>query len=217
MIEPSGTPRSVGAQQVSPGQQTQRRTVRLTDPHALRAYSHPTRLALVSMLRLEGPFTATRAAELTGESVASCSYHLRMLAKYGLVEEAGGGHGREKPWRATAAYTAWPDYSDNPAVAEAAGALSASAAELYFERMTHAIETRHLLPAEWQAAEQFGDTALYLTADELVELGKGIEELLSQYEGRDDPAQRPRGARLVEILRIAYLHRDRPQALKEPS
>ena len=66
---------------------------RLSDPRALRAYAHPTRMELVGLLRREGPLTATRAAELTGESVASCSYHLRMLAKYDLVEKAEGGRG----------------------------------------------------------------------------------------------------------------------------
>src|SRR2546426_926461 len=77
-------------------------SVRLTDPRALRAYAHPTRIELVGLLRRQGPLTATQAAGLIGESVAGCSFHLRQLAKYGLVEEAGGGRGREKPWRATA-------------------------------------------------------------------------------------------------------------------
>src|SRR3954447_4453668 len=118
------------------------RTTRLTDPRALRAYAHPTRMTLVRLLRREGPLTATHAAELTGESVASCSYHLRQLAKYGLVEEDEGGQGREKPWRATAPTTNWPDSSDDPAVAAATDALSRSVAELFFERVVHWIENR---------------------------------------------------------------------------
>jgi hypothetical protein len=61
-------------------------------------------MALVALLRRDGPQTATQAARAIGESVASCSFHLRQLAKYGLVEEAGG-RGREKPWRATAMFT----------------------------------------------------------------------------------------------------------------
>ena len=80
------------------------RSVRLSDPRALRGYAHPTRMALVALLRRDGPQTATQAARAIGESVASCSFHLRQLAKYGLVEEAGG-RGREKPWRATAMFT----------------------------------------------------------------------------------------------------------------
>ena len=75
-------------------EQQARSVKRMTDPRALRALAHPLRLSLLGMLRTEGPLTATRAGELLGESSASCSFHLRQLAKYGLVEEAGGGRGR---------------------------------------------------------------------------------------------------------------------------
>jgi predicted ArsR family transcriptional regulator len=187
---------------------TNRDVIRLTDPRALRAYAHPTRMTLVGLLRLHGPFTATRAAELTGESVASCSYHLRMLAKYGLVEEAEGGHGREKPWRATARYTDWQEASGDPAAAEAGTALSTAIAEQYFARMTRAVETRHLLPPDGQRAERFGDDLLYVTPAELAELNDRISELVDAYGDRfDDPSRRPEGAEPVEILRIAF--RDR--------
>ncbi|HEY3481695.1 MAG TPA: helix-turn-helix domain-containing protein, partial [Streptomyces sp.] len=168
---------------------------------------------LVGLLRREGPFTATRAAELTGESVASCSYHLRILAKYGLVEEADpGGPGREKPWRATAEYTDWPNYSDDPAVAAAAEALTVAVAENHFHRMTRAIETRSALPREWQEAERFTDTTLYLTPEELVGLGERLDALIAEYTGRTaDPALRPADARRVSYLQVAYASPETPE------
>ncbi|MFH8710460.1 winged helix-turn-helix domain-containing protein [Streptomyces zaomyceticus] len=194
----------------------QPRSIRLTDPRALRAYAHPLRMTLVGLLRSSGPFTATRAAELTGESVASCSYHLRILAKYGLVEEALGGRGREKPWRATARYTEWPEYSEDAAVSTAADALSAAIAERYFERVTRAMENRHRLPKEWREAEQFGDSLLHLTPEELAGIGAGIDELLRPYEARaSDASLRPEGARPVIVLRIAYLDQETPESGKE--
>ncbi|MEX0170704.1 winged helix-turn-helix domain-containing protein [Streptomyces sp. LMG1-1-1.1] len=194
----------------------QPRSIRLTDPRALRAYAHPLRMSLVGLLRSSGPFTATRAAELTGESVASCSYHLRILAKYGLVEEAPGGRGREKPWQATARYTEWPDYSEDATIAEAADALSAAVAERYFERVTRAMENRHRLPREWREAEQFGDSLLHLTPEELIGLGERIDALLRPYEAREsDPSLRPEGARQVSILRVAYLDQDVPDSEEE--
>jgi predicted ArsR family transcriptional regulator len=181
--------------------------VHLSDPRALRAYAHPTRMALVGLLRVEGPFTATRAAELTGESVASCSYHLRILAKYGLVEEAEpGAAGREKPWRATAAYTDWPNYSQDPAVASAAEALSAAVAENQFHRMMRALERRHTLPPEWQQAERHSDAILYLTPEELVAIGERIDAVIAEYADRGlDPSLRPAGARRVAYLQVGYV------------
>lgn len=181
--------------------------VELTDPRALRAYAHPTRMTLAGLLRREGPFTATRAAELTGESVASCSYHLRILAKYGLVEEADpDGPGREKPWRATADFTNWPGYSEDPVVAEAADALTLAVAENHFHRLTKALEARHELPREWQEAEHFSDVTLYLTPEELNGLAARMDALLAEYTDRgSDPSLRPEGARRVPFLQIAYV------------
>ncbi|MFE1344259.1 winged helix-turn-helix domain-containing protein [Streptomyces sp. NPDC058757] len=184
-------------------------SVRLTDPRALRAYAHPLRMTLVGLLRRHGPFTATRAAELTGESVASCSYHLRILAKYGLVEEAPGGRGREKPWQATARYTEWPGYSEDPSVAQATDELNVAVAERYFGRFAQVVGNRTGVSKEWREAELFGDSLVYLTPGELTSLGERIDDLLRAYLGREeDPEVRPPGARPVSFLKIAYLDPD---------
>ena len=183
----------------------------LNDPQAIRAYAHRTRMELVGLLRTEGPLTATRAAELTGESVASCSYHLRMLAKYGVVEEVPGP-GRQKPWRATTQFTAIPRGAADPAVAAATTELRVFLAQQYFEEVIHAERNWDRLPKEWKEAKTFGDTLLYLTPAELVELGEGIERLLDRFYDRNTrPELRPDGAELVQVLRIAF-RKDRRSA-----
>src|ERR1700716_1235648 len=73
----------------------------LTDARTLRALAHPVRIALIEALGLGGAMTATEVGEQIGESPTTCSFHLRQLAKYGFVEEAGGGQGRARPWRLT--------------------------------------------------------------------------------------------------------------------
>src|SRR5919197_817830 len=78
-------------------------SLELRDPRALRAVAHPLRLQLIGLLRTEGPLTASQAGKLLGESAQSCWFHLRQLEKYGIVEEAGGGRGRERPWLAAQA------------------------------------------------------------------------------------------------------------------
>src|ERR1700742_1619616 len=82
-------------------QVTGRSIIRLDNATALRAYAHPVGMKLILELRTRGPLTATQAGRLLGESAGTCSFHLRQLAKYCLVEETGEGTGREKPWRAT--------------------------------------------------------------------------------------------------------------------
>src|SRR4051812_14179823 len=109
-----------------------RRAVRLTDPRALRAVAHPTRLSLVGLLRREGPLTASQAADRLGETPQRCTYHLNQLAKHGLVEEAGGGRGRERPWQATAGATVVPT-AKTPEGAIAVQLFETVVAERYFE------------------------------------------------------------------------------------
>src|SRR5262249_61369493 len=72
---------------------------KITDARAMRALAHPVRLALLEALVHAGTLTATQASELLGESPANCAFHLRTLAKYGYVVEAGGGRGRGRPGR----------------------------------------------------------------------------------------------------------------------
>ncbi len=182
------------------------RTVKqLTDPKALRALAHPIRLQLLGQLRVHGQLTATQAGELIGESSASCSFHLRQLAKYGLVEEAGGGHGRERPWRATTMFTSWPEVAEDPKVAAAADRLSGVIAEQYVSDLMRWLEVKPDEPEEWQQAAQFGDTFMYVTASELSELAERTRELADAYLDRQtDPALRPPGARLVSYVHIAH-------------
>ncbi len=182
-----------------------RTVTRLTDPRALRAYAHPVRMALVGLLRTVGPLTATRAAELLGESSGTCSFHLRQLARYGLVEEAGGGAGREKPWRATTTSTDWDAVPDTPEMAAAAGLLQTVIAEGYFGQLMRWLEASGEEPAEWQEAAMLGDRILWVTADELGELGRRVRELVDEYfERQVRPELRPAGARLVSWLNIAF-------------
>ena len=185
--------------------------IQLTDPRALRAYAHPVRLALIGLLRTVGPLTATRAGELLGESSGTCSFHLRQLAKYGIVEEAGGGTGREKPWRATAQMTNVPAGTDDQELAAAGGQLRSVLARQYFARLMRWLDLMPHEPQRWQEAAQFSDWSLYLTADELAALNASIRALLEGYLDRlTRPELRPPGARHVTYLQYAFPDDPRP-------
>jgi predicted ArsR family transcriptional regulator len=187
------------------------RVTRLTDPKALRAYAHPVRMTLVGLLRTRGPLTATQAARLTGESSGTCSFHFRQLAKYGLVEEAEGGTGRERPWRATTMYTGIEDDVDDPAAAAAGALVRSVLLDMYFERVTRWLDRRGEASAQWRDAAVLGDRFLYLTAGELTDLGLKIEELLDVYADRmERPEARPQDARQVSMMLFAFPEEETP-------
>src|SRR5215471_3448657 len=73
----------------------------ISDPKTIRALAHPLRLDLLQLLGSSGPATAAQCGRVLGVSQASCSFHLRQLAKYGFVEDVGPGRDRrERQWRA---------------------------------------------------------------------------------------------------------------------
>ena len=185
------------------------RGLELTDPRAMRAYAHPVRLALIGLLRTHGPMTATQAAARLGESSGTTSFHLRQLAKYGFCEEAGGGKGREKPWRATALFTSWNASFDDPETADAERHLDTVIIQLYVDQITRWLADRPDEPPEWQRAAGFGDIALPLTADELERLRRDAEALVRPYLPRlTGEAEAPAGARRVKLVHFEFPESD---------
>ena len=180
-------------------------TKRVTDVRTLRAIVHPLRIRLLSLLRLDGPATATELARRTGESSGATSYHLRQLERYGLVEEAEARGGRERPWRATALYTSWPSAPESEELAEASLVLDRFVLHRYAERLSEWIERRRAEPREWVEASAFGDSLLYLDRAELEALRDSLQALAEPYLDRiADPALRPPGARPVGFVQIAF-------------
>ena len=177
----------------------------LTDAREIRALAHPVRMALLEALAREGPLTATAAGELLGESPANMSFHLRTLAKYGFVEEAPGGAGRQRPWRRVPVQHLFLDDSDEATTAVAAQTLSRHFAARAYERRVEWEATRASYPAEWRDSSFVFDSLLYLTAEELDTVGREFLAILDRYAGRGpDRSERPEGALPVAV--VAHAH-----------
>jgi hypothetical protein len=170
-----------------------------TDPKALRALAHPLRWKLIDLIGSETTATATRCAEVLGESVASCSYHLGMLAKYGYIEEVPERVGREKPWRLTS-----PDQNLHPLGLDAEGELAAEAAmEVFLDHETERTKSRFrrggLEPKPWQPTVNGLTTCL--TEAEFVAVKQQLTDILEQYSARaGNASQRPEGGREVRLF-----------------
>jgi predicted ArsR family transcriptional regulator len=180
-------------------------TRKLSDPRAMRAMAHPTRLELMELLGREGQLTATRAGELMGLSPANCSFHLRQLAKYGLVEESGTGSGRNRPWRLVSRSREWSETGLDDEASDAGSALSLVVLEREMERLAGWFERQRGEPAEWRDASSAMAAIFYLTAEELRALSDSLTEVVAGHLGRaGDPSLRPAGARPVAFISAAY-------------
>lgn len=197
----------------------------VSDVRALRALASPIRRHLLNHLMAAGPQTASECAAVVGASPSNCSYHLRELARYGLVEradDARGGDGRDRPWRPVAT-----GLSYGPAPDADADAPGARIAELANRRLVHAqiddnaellhraVDARDALPPAWNRAELLSTFGLLVTADELVTLAARVDALLRPYIGltREDP---PAGAERVHVIFDAVRRPGMPEQRARP-
>jgi DNA-binding transcriptional ArsR family regulator len=173
----------------------------------MRALAHPVRVALLEALAHAGTLTATQASEVLGESPANCAFHLRTLARYGYVEETGGGRGRERPWRRVDIGFDLPSDQPDPQAAMAAAEVADFWIDMELGRARAELSRRASWPADWHRSSLLGMSTdvLYLTLDEARELGNEIRRACQRFDDRlDHPERRPPDAMPVELLKLAY-------------
>jgi DNA-binding transcriptional ArsR family regulator len=186
---------------------SRRREMRkVDDARTLRALAHPVRIALLEQLSLGGAMTATELGEQIAESATTCSFHLRQLAKYGLVEEAGGGKGRARPWRATWTGLHFSNTHDDPETEIAASSLKRLIRERQLSRLQTWLDTKATYPRAWRDAAESSEVAFFVTAEEFKQLNDEVLALLqSKFMDRlTDPTRRPPGAVPAEMLIFSY-------------
>jgi hypothetical protein len=176
----------------------------LTDAKAMRALAHPVRIGLLEILALR-TLTATQASELLGESPANCAFHLRTLARYGFVEEAGGGRGRERPWRSThKSFSVSSTELADPQARLAAEALGRVFEDRWLDRIRRVMSSG-AWPAGWERVPTSNRTLEYLTVEEAIQATLELRAVFERYaERRDRPELRPAGALPVEFVTFGY-------------
>ncbi len=141
----------------------------------------------------------------------------RRLAKYGLVEEAGGGRGRERPWRRTFTVMSWQTRRGDPQSSLAAEALD----QVWMDRLLS--RARRILTSKASWPEAFGEdlgawsSRLYVTPEEArelhAEITRAFERLVGadhRFDARRDPKLRPPDAVPVEFVLLGYPILDSP-------
>lgn len=177
--------------------------VTLDDPAVIDALSHPVRLDVLGYLMSAGPATASVCARAVGDSPSNCSYHLRMLAKHGLVEQDTSTDGRERPWRATITGFGVDTSPEDGADASAVAAMAGASLQLDHQLAREHLRTRDSLPPQWRDLDAHVRYGLRVTPAELRQIVDAIDAVVRPYIGatRDDA---PPDADLAHVALLAF-------------
>jgi DNA-binding transcriptional ArsR family regulator len=173
----------------------------ITDPQVMRAMAHPARIGIMEHLGSTGTaVTATEMAGQVGLSPSATSYHLRELAKYGLVEQAPSrGDARERVWRSTSASWSLEADESEPEGRAAEQALVDAYLSRGFARLHDWFARQQDEPKEWREASVLSWQILLLTADELRTVDEAVRGVLEPYQRRNRIGDAPPGARTVAV------------------
>jgi DNA-binding transcriptional ArsR family regulator len=179
----------------------------LDDPRAMRALAHPIRLEMLDYLGRVPDASATECSAHVDASPSACSYHLRTLARWGLVEPVPSADGRERRWRKVSQGLRWTPRGRPEAVA-ASAALRQTFIERDLAFLDAYVRAEPDLPVEWQDA-LYTQATLILTAQELDEIGTKLWEVLEPFFPQHRADHPPEGAREVNFAAFGVPRLDR--------
>ena len=170
---------------------------------SLKSLAHPLRVRIYDELSSYGPMTASGLAERLGESSGATSYHLRQLARAGLVrEDESRGKGRERWWERRPGSIAIPDARELPPGSSERLAVRFLEEEWYRTREQNVrefmAEGDTVFGPEWLDVATSDTINLRLTPDQLHALVTDIDLVLAKYIEAYKKTPTP-GSRPVQI------------------
>lgn len=155
------------------------------DPRTLRAIAHPVRNRILTELGATGPMRAADLARELGVPANQASFHLRQLAKYGLIEEDpdAGRDRRDRVWRLVSPDGVSINLGDlrrTPGGEAAADVFARNAAALGHA----AVDSIYYGEREDGIIRTVNDSAVRLTYEEAQELAGDLDELIRSWRER---------------------------------
>ncbi|MCX5009228.1 helix-turn-helix domain-containing protein [Streptomyces sp. NBC_00638] len=174
----------------------------LSDIGALKALAHPLRQQLFTRLQRHGSATSADLAAEFGEDRGATSYHLRQLARFGLIaEDTARSSGRRKYWRSVPQDVRLPHHPADPETAAAAEEVGRQWMASADRDLAAYLSGREAF-GEFAAAamHSFGGTTL--TAEELAQFGEEYIAFLSRW--CREPGQVSPGSRHISVVFHAF-------------
>jgi DNA-binding transcriptional ArsR family regulator len=174
---------------------------KISDPIVMRALAHPARLTILEELALGRAGTATEFAAVCGLTPSATSYHLRALARAGLVQEAPGrGDGRERVWQlvVTGGYEVETVPGSDAETVKAEQELVLVWLARSEARVRNWVARWPDESRQWYEAASLSETMIVATVDELRDLNRKVAALLQPY-ARSNRAEPPPESRMLAI------------------
>ena len=178
--------------------------VEISGLETLKALTHPRRQSILEYLDRNGPATSTTLGRALNLNTGATSYHLRELARYGLIKEAPeeGGDRRERWWKPTHADIRFARRSAQDD--QFRTALDSLGEQIM---RTHMREFREALQRQdnddpWADAFPFSNGSITVTLEELDQFFEKYLALLKSYQRAPD--QTPLEARKVNIRFLGF-------------
>jgi DNA-binding transcriptional ArsR family regulator len=168
------------------------------DAATLKALAHPLRVQILGVLQLRDRASVTSLASELGETTGAISYHLRQLARHGLVEEAPSAENSRQQWWQMAVdqiHTTGFDFLQNEETREAAGFLLREYQAGRSRRLANWFATATQWPQAWQRASSDMDGQLDLNATQTRALADELAAVVDRYR----QVKPGRGARKVDV------------------
>ncbi len=169
------------------------------DAAALKVLAHPLRVQILRILQLRERVSVTSLAGELGESTGATSYHLRQLARHGLVEQCPPPEGgdRQRWWQMAVdeIHVRGFEFMEHDETREAMGYLLREYNADRSRRLANWHATATQWPQVWQRASSDSDAHLDLNPTQLRALADELAAVLARYR----QLKPGRGARKVDV------------------
>lgn len=179
---------------------------------AWRLLAHPLRSRILAHLRLHGAATAAELARALGTNTGATSYHSRVLAEAGLLEDTGLGDGRSRVWaaaeedeeRAVDTSVAVSTIDDADDLADALW-LAHDLVDHHAQRMHGWVDAQVSWPLVWQEECGLDDREVLVDETQLAALRAELGAVLDRYRRRG--AGTPGARRVSAVVALTPLPR----------
>jgi DNA-binding transcriptional ArsR family regulator len=176
------------------------------DAATLKVLAHPIRVQIMRVLTVHKRASVTSLADALGETTGATSYHLRQLARHGLVEDfepdtdtrPGRTVGRKQRWWRMAVdeiHMTGFDFLADEDTRAAAGFLLREFQADRSRRLANWFATANQWPEQWRRASSDMDGTLELNPKQTRALADELAAVIAKYR----EVKPGRGARIVDV------------------